>query len=94
MKITWTAEALADLEHILIYYHEQVGPVTAKAVECRIVSGIENLRELPGQIRASDRIPGARELVVNRLPYIVFVKALPDQILVLNIAHIARSFPA
>ena len=48
----------------------------------------------PERIRKSDRVPDARELVVNKLPYVVFVKVFPDSIVVLNVIHTARKFPA
>lgn len=94
MRILWTDEALDDLEEILAYYHAETGPRTAEAVERRIVEQVEGLPPFPERIRKSERIPGARELVINRLPYIAFVKLLPDAILVLNVVHTARKFPA
>lgn len=93
MEIFWTAEALDDLDGILAYYHLKAGPATAEAVERRIVSRIEGLKPFPERIRASDRIPGARELVISHLPYIAFVKLIPDGIVILNIVHAARNFP-
>ena len=94
MRIVWTDEALGDLEEILAYHYAESGPRTAQAVERRIVEQIEGLPPYPERIRASDRIPGARELVINRLPYIAFVKLLPDAIVVLNVVHTAKKFPA
>jgi plasmid stabilization system protein ParE len=94
MKILWTDEALDDLAEIIAYYYAKVSPRTAESVERRIVQQIEGLPPFPERIRNSARIPGARELVVNRLPYIVFVKLQPDAIIVLNIVHTARKFPA
>lgn len=93
MRITWTIEALDDLENILAYYYEQSWPATAEAVEARIALAIEKLRDFPERIRASDRIPGARELVIHRLPYIAFVRVTEDEIQVLNIVHSMRKFP-
>lgn len=93
MKIVWTEEAIDDLEEILAYYYLEAGPATAKAVQNRIVSQIEGLANFPERIRKSDRLPGARELVINRLPYIVFVKLLRDSLIVLNVVHTARKFP-
>ena len=94
MRIVWTDEALDDLEEILAYYYAEAGPRTAEAVQRRIVEQVEGLPPFPERIRKSERIPGARELVINRLPYIAFVKLLPDAILVLNVVHTARKFPA
>ena len=94
MRIVWTDEAVEDLEEILAYYYAEAGPRTAEAVERRIVEQVEGLPPFPERIRKSERVPGAHELVINRLPYIAFVKLLPDAILVLNIVHTARKFPA
>ena len=94
MRIVWTDEAVDDLEEILAYYYAEAGPRTAEAVERRIVEQVEGLPPFLERIRKSERVPGARELVINRLPYIAFVKLLPDAILVLNVVHTARKFPA
>lgn len=93
MEILWTDEALDDLAEIVAWYRVEASPRTAESVERRIVEQIEGLPPFPERTRKSDRIPGARELVINRLPYIVFVKLLPDTIIVLNVVHAARKFP-
>lgn len=93
MRIVWTAEALSDFENILAYYYQEAGTATAEAVECRIVSQIEMLRDFPERVRASDCIPGTREAVMHRLPYIAFIRIAGDAIQVLNIVHTARKFP-
>ena len=93
MRLVWTDEALDDLADILVYYLEQAGPATAASVEARIVSQLDALRAFPESIRNSERLPGTRELVIQRLPYIAFVQVLPDRILVLNVVHTARKFP-
>jgi toxin ParE1/3/4 len=94
MRIVWTDEALDDLEEILVYYTLEVSPRTATAVERRIVEAVESLLPFPERIRPSERVPGARELVVARVPYIVFVRLLPEALVVLNVVHTARMFPA
>lgn len=93
MEILWTDEALDDLAEIVAYYRAEASPRTAESVERRIVEQVEGLPPFPERIRKSDRIPETRELVVNRLPYIVFVKLLSDAIIVLNVVHTARKFP-
>ena len=93
MRIVWTDEALGDLEEVLVYYHLEASPRTAAAVERRIIAEIESLPPFPERIRDSDRVPGARELVVNKLPYLVFVQVREDSIIVLNVVHTARKFP-
>lgn len=94
MRILWTDEALDDLAEIVAYYYAEASPRTAESVERRIVEQVESLPPFPERIRKSERIPGTRELVVNRLPYIVFVKLTPAAVVVLNVVHTARRFPA
>jgi toxin ParE1/3/4 len=94
MRIVWTDDALDDIEAILIHYHHEAGPGTAQAMERRIVGQIESLLLFPERIRKSGRVPGARELVINKLPFIAFIRVLPDTIIVLNVVHTARKFPA
>ena len=93
MRIVWSEAALDDLAAILVYYLEQAGPATAARVEARIIERIETLRAFPESIPTSERVPGTRELVIQRLPYIAFVQVFPDRILVLNLIHTARKFP-
>ena len=93
MRILWTDEALGDLEEILAYYYLEASPRTAAAVERRIIGEIEALPPYPERIRESDRIPGTRELVVSKLPYVVFVQVREDAIVVLNVVHTKRKFP-
>jgi plasmid stabilization system protein ParE len=93
MRILWTGEALGDLEEILAYYHREASPRTANAVERRIIAEIESLPPFPERIRKSERVPGTSELVVNKLPYVVFVQLRDDAIVVLNVVHTKRRFP-
>jgi len=93
MRILWTDEALADLEDIVVYYTLEASPRTAATVENRIIAEIESLPPFAERIRESDRIPGTRELVVSKLPYMVFVEIRAQDIIVLNIVHTRRKFP-
>ena len=93
MRILWSDEALGDLEEILAYYYLEASPRVAEAVEKRIVGEIEALPPYPERIRESDRIPGAGELVVSKLPYVVFVRVSGDTIIVLNVVHTKRRLP-
>ena len=65
----------------------------AEAVERRIVWEIDSLPPFPERVRVSDRVPGARELVVNKLPYVVFVQLRDEAVIVLNVVHTKRQFP-
>ena len=94
MRILWSSEALDDLENILAYYDQEPSQRVAEAVEKRIIGEIAALPPYLERIRASDRVPGTRELVVNKLPYIVFVQVRDDALIILNIVHTRKKFPA
>lgn len=94
VRILWTDEALDDFEEVLAWYARESGPRAVVAVQRRIVLELEALAPFPERIRASERVPGARELVVNKLPYIVFVQIVGDALVVLNVVHTRRKFPA
>jgi toxin ParE1/3/4 len=74
--------------------HQETSPRVADAVEKRIIGEIEALPPYLDRIRASDRVPGTRELVVNKLPYILFVQVRDDTLVILNIVHTRKKFPA
>ncbi|MEJ7139071.1 type II toxin-antitoxin system RelE/ParE family toxin [Amphibiibacter pelophylacis] len=93
MEIQWTDEALDDLASIVSWFRARASERTADAVLHRIVEQVKGLAVFPERIRASDRVPGARELLVHRLPYIVFVRIRAESIVVLNVVHTARKFP-
>jgi len=93
MRVVWASEAISDFENILAYYYQQAGAATAEAVERRMVEQLGKLADFLERVRASDRIPGAREVLMNRLPYIAFIRVLEDEIQILNIVHMARKFP-
>lgn len=94
MRIFWTNEAIEDLENIIVFYYKNVSAETAESIEGRIIAQVESLSDFPERIRASERIPGVREMVINKLPYIAFVRVLESEIQVLNLVHTARKFPA
>lgn len=94
MNIVWSAESLDDFEDILAYYYGEAGARTAEAVERRILGQIEALASFPERVRESGRVPGTRELVIDKLPYVVFVRVEKDRIVVVNLVHTARKFPA
>lgn len=75
-------------------YYVEAGPRTAEAVERRIPGQVEALIPFLERIRESERVPGARELVIDKLSYIVFVLPDKDRIVVLNVVHTARKFLA
>ena len=68
-KVYWTEEAEQDIENILSYYLDQAGAHVAGAIYRRIREQVGSLRIFPESTRPG-RVPGTREFVVSRLPYI------------------------
>lgn len=93
MRIVLQDEAFNDLEEIVAYYRQEAGLIVAELMETSIVSQIENLKTFPLKIRGSERVEGTCELVMQRLPYIAFVRVTEEAIQIINIVHTARTFP-
>ncbi|MEQ1668673.1 MAG: type II toxin-antitoxin system RelE/ParE family toxin, partial [Sulfuriferula sp.] len=74
--------AEADIEHIFLYYSEKISFDVAQLLVSSIFSQLEALSDFPERIRLSERVPGIRELVLRRVPYIAFVR------LNIQVAHI------
>ena len=92
MIIVWSPEAIDDLAALRAYIAEE-NPAAAQRVALRIVRSVEDL--LPGQphIGRPGRVPGTRELVVPKTPYVVPYRVRDNRIQVLRIYHGARKWP-
>ena len=62
-------------------------------MERRIIGASESRPPYPERIRANERISGASELAVSKLPDVVFVQVREDAIIVLNVVHTKRKLP-
>ena len=91
-KINWTEEAEQDLENILLYYLDQAGLRVAEAVYNRIRDQVGQLDTFPESTRVG-RVPGTRECVISRLPYIAVIDVGHDTVTVLSVVHTARKYP-
>lgn len=91
-KVEWTDEAERDLEDILLYYLEEAGHGVAESLYAGIREQIGSLESFPECARPG-RVPGIREFVVSRLPYIAIVHVGDDAVTVLSLIHTARKYP-
>lgn len=92
-KIEWTDEAEQDLENILTYYLEEAGHRVASAIFARIKEQVGSLKLFPQRCRLG-RVPGTKEYVLHRLPYIAVVHIGDETVSVLSLIHTARKYPA
>jgi toxin ParE1/3/4 len=65
--------------------------VAAAASQARVA--VDNLRRMPARGRPV-RVPGTRELVVPRTPFLVPYRVAGDHIDILGIMHAARAWPS
>jgi toxin ParE1/3/4 len=92
MTPIWSPEAVADLAELRAYI-EQDDPAAAQRIALRIIHSVETLLpNNPGMGRPG-RVPGTRELVIPRTPFIVPYRLVGDTIQVLRVFHGARKWP-
>jgi toxin ParE1/3/4 len=92
MNIVWSPEAIRDLISLRAYIAEE-SPAGARRVVQRILHNVEHLLPDNPQIGRPGRVPGTRELVIARTPYIVPYRVLHDAIQILRVYHGARRWP-
>jgi len=92
MNIVWSPDAIEDLISLRAYIAEQ-SPAGAQRVVLRILHDIEHLLPDNPQMGRPGRVPGTRELVIPRTPYIVPYRVVGEGIQVLRVYHGARRWP-
>ena len=91
MKLVWTARASANLEEIADYIASD-SPRAAGRVAQHIVLSVARLRAQPF-LGKPGRVPGTRELVIARSPYVAAYRIKDERIEVLAVRHGAREWP-
>ena len=92
MNIVWSPQAVDDLIAIRAYIAAE-SPAGARRVVARILHDVENLLPDNPHIGRAGRVPGTRELVVPRTPYIVPYRVQHETIQILRVYHAARRWP-
>jgi toxin ParE1/3/4 len=92
MNPIWSPEAVADLAALRAYI-AQGDPAAAQRVALHIVRNVATLLPNSPEMGRPGRIPGTRELVIPRTPYIVPYRLVGNTIQVLRVFHSARRWP-
>jgi toxin ParE1/3/4 len=92
MKIVWSPEAIQDLISLRAYIAEE-NPAAARRIVLRVLHDVEHLLADNPQMGRPGRVPGTRELVVPRTPYIVPYRVQRATIQILRVFHGARRWP-
>ena len=92
MTPVWSPEAVEDLLALRAYI-EQDNPAAARRVALHILHNVDTL--LPGspEMGRPGRVPGTRELVIPRTPFIVPYRLQGNTIHILRVLHGARRWP-
>ncbi|MGA8955040.1 MAG: type II toxin-antitoxin system RelE/ParE family toxin [Pseudolabrys sp.] len=86
MNILWSPEAIEDLNSLRAYI-AQDNPSAARAVALHIAHSIEQLLSDNPQMSRPGRVPGTRELVIPKTPFIVPYRLQRNVIQILRVYH-------
>ena len=92
MNPIWSPEAIADLAALRAYI-AQDDPAAAQRVALHVIRNVETLLPNNPQMGRPGRVPGTREFVIPRTPYIVPYRLVGNTIQVLRVFHTARQWP-
>jgi toxin ParE1/3/4 len=92
VHVKWLDVALDSLI-VEAEYVSQDSAAAAERIVDAIVRAVENLKRFPAAGRPG-RVPGTRELVVPRTPYIVPYRVRADTVELLLVLHAARKWPS
>jgi len=92
MTLIWSPESIHDLVSLRAYISED-DPAVAKRVALHIFPCVEPLLAENPNIGRTGRVPGTRELVIPRTPYIVPYRVRGTTIEIARVYHSARHWP-
>jgi toxin ParE1/3/4 len=88
----WSPEAIDDLIAIRAYI-EQDEPAAARRIALHIIQNVETLLVNNPEMGRPGRVPGTRELVIPKTPFIVPYRLAGRTIEILRVFHGARRWP-
>ena len=91
MRIVWTPAAAADLEQISDFLFEQNAATAVRLVR-QIYSAASTLKRFPNKGRPRKK-EGTRELVLQRLPWVIIYDASGQIVRITRVLHGAQRWP-
>lgn len=91
MRVKWLRQALRNLDDEAAYI-AQDSPQSAALFIRHIIDSAAMLAAHP-QLGRPGRVPGTRELVVTRFPYILPYRVREQAVEILRVFHTARKWP-
>lgn len=91
MKVVWSPRAIEHLIAVRAYIAQE-SPDSAARVAARILAGVEQLAQYPN-IGRPGRVPGTREMVIARTPYILPYRVRRNRIEIIAVFHGRQRWP-
>jgi toxin ParE1/3/4 len=91
MHVVITPQAESDLDEHFQYVLER-NPDAALHMFDAIVGQIMSLGDMPYRTRQG-RVPGTREMVITRYPYIVVFEVSAEEVTILHVNHAHQQWP-
>lgn len=91
MQVKWLRRALANLDEEAAYI-AQDSPKSAAEFVGHLIDSAHRLADHPHMGRPG-RVPGTRELVITRFPYILPYRVRNQNVEILRVFHTARKWP-
>ena len=93
MRVELTDDAALDIEQIVEFIAGRGDVLNARRIYQRIHDLILTLANFPERVEESAAYPGARELVIKRLPYVAIFYIEGDVVHVVAVVHTRRRLP-
>jgi toxin ParE1/3/4 len=92
MIVVWSPKAIDDLASLRAYI-EQDNPKAAQRIALHIIHDIAALLPNSPEMGRPGRVPGTRELVIPKTPFIMPYRVQGRTIEILRVYHGARRWP-
>jgi toxin ParE1/3/4 len=91
MRVRWLQKAIKNLDAEADYIAQENSKAAADMF-VYVKNKVDSLGEFPSSGRPG-RVPGTRELVVDRYPFVVPYRVVGDELHVLRVFHTRRKLP-
>ena len=91
MRIRWLKKAIKNLDVEADYIAEENAAAAAEMF-VYLKTKVDSLKDFPSTGRPG-RVPGTRELVIDRYPFVVPYRIVGDELHVLRVFHTRRKPP-
>src|ERR1039458_4041263 len=92
VTLQWSPESIHDLIALRAHIFED-NPAAAKRVSLHILYCAEHLLSENPQLGHPGRVPGTRELVIPKMPFVVPYRVHNDVLQIVRVYHHARRWP-